>query len=53
MSLPSRERGLKYKTYIASLAPNASLPSRERGLKYKELSANGMGSRRSPRGSVD
>ena len=34
LSLPSRERGLKYQVQIQSAPPTQSLPSRERGLKY-------------------
>ena len=33
MSLPSRERGLKYAQFIIYADPSGSLPSRERGLK--------------------
>ena len=34
-SLPLRERGLKLKIFIRTLAINKSLPLRERGLKLK------------------
>ena len=32
-SLPSRERGLKFKDYMLEVGGRTSLPSRERGLK--------------------
>ena len=53
MSLPTRERGLKYFFDAAaeSLAP--SLPTRERGLKLSRTHSVGLLGRRSPRGSVD
>ena len=35
VSLPSRERGLKFYILVLCTAKAASLPSRERGLKYK------------------
>ena len=34
LSLPSRERGLKYHKFGVHFQPQQSLPSRERGLKY-------------------
>ena len=39
LSLPSRERGLKYFGYVPPASPISSLPSRERGLKsvYNKL----------------
>ena len=37
VSLPSRERGLKYANELKSGIPGQSLPSRERGLKYNIL----------------
>ena len=36
MSLPSRERGLKFSSWIPDLSLRPSLPSRERGLKFKK-----------------
>ena len=39
-SLPSRERGLKFKHRLMTTAPIGSLPSRERGLKYAWSSTN-------------
>ena len=36
-SLPSRERGLKYKEYDEHGAVGESLPSRERGLKFEAV----------------
>ena len=54
LSLPSRERGLKYFKGTATAAYDSSLPSRERGLK---LGLPRLHSRRDPcrslRGSVD
>ena len=38
LSLPSRERGLKYSVSSESVTESASLPSRERGLKCKVVS---------------
>ena len=35
LSLPSRERGLKYQVYLSGSVPILSLPSRERGLKCR------------------
>ena len=35
LSLPSRERGLKFTAVQCAERRNRSLPSRERGLKYK------------------
>ena len=53
MSLPSRERGLKFAPDIAIPSLNTSLPSRERGLK-SSASLHGFRIRcRSLRGSVD
>ena len=37
MSLPSRERGLKYKVYDLLFRVRLSLPSRERGLKLTNM----------------
>ena len=34
MSLPTRERGLKYAAYHRGKSAAGSLPTRERGLKY-------------------
>ena len=34
LSLPTRERGLKYEKYIGGGTEPTSLPTRERGLKY-------------------
>ena len=54
MSLPSRERGLKFIPSLRILNSRLSLPSRERGLKFNIPLPLGMGyDRRSPRGSVD
>ena len=36
MSLPSRERGLKFCEYLLNIASIESLPSRERGLKSNQ-----------------
>ena len=36
LSLPSRERGLKFNLVTDALKKIGSLPSRERGLKYKQ-----------------
>ena len=37
LSLPSRERGLKYSWIILIGEHHGSLPSRERGLKFNEF----------------
>ena len=37
MSLPSRERGLKYHNFLLLAVPTESLPSRERELKFGGL----------------
>ena len=39
LSLPSRERGLKYESYDAEKNGGQSLPSRERGLKSTGIDA--------------
>ena len=39
-SLPSRERGLKFKHFYQLLSLPPSLPSRERGLKSRKVTAN-------------
>ena len=41
LSLPSRERGLKYGNAGKTICYNQSLPSRERGLKFKAVDAIG------------
>ena len=35
LSLPMRERGLKYMWYLTDVPDIESLPMRERGLKYR------------------
>ena len=53
LSLPMRERGLKYQDDIPFLIADESLPMRERGLKcIVIINANSITSR-SPCGSVD
>ena len=52
-SLPSRERGLKWKDNAHNIRYRLSLPSRERGLKLNFQMAEQITLRRSPRGSVD
>ena len=52
-SLPSRERGLKFKKDNDLVIPLTSLPSRERGLKSEKLIHNQLDQGRSLRGSVD
>ena len=41
-SLPSRERGLKYKRYQKETKMMQSLPSRERGLKFYTIALNAL-----------
>ena len=53
VSLPSRERGLKYHENRSVMLTVKSLPSRERGLKYFTMCTFVRGKRRSLRGSVD
>ena len=53
VSLPSRERGLKFCYVIALWVDILSLPSRERGLKYKRIPTLLFCECRSLRGSVD
>ena len=53
MSLPSRERGLKYRQPLIVIAPCLSLPSRERGLKLLNALKTNLLFCRSLRGSVD
>ena len=54
MSLPSRERGLKFSVIASIVLFILSLPSRERGLKYDlRHYAASIYHGRSPRGSVD
>ena len=53
MSLPSRERGLKYKVGEHERLEFWSLPSRERGLKFKIVENRINCVSRSLRGSVD
>ena len=53
LSLPSRERGLKYRLRTHHYPVTASLPSRERGLKFKHKELRSDLLRRSLRGSVD
>ena len=53
MSLPSRERGLKFGRLGEYRYMNMSLPSRERGLKYWEAALMKARESRSLRGSVD
>ena len=52
-SLPSRERGLKYRLPKPDIMLAKSLPSRERGLKFENLPYHGAQQRRSLHGSVD
>ena len=53
LSLPSRERGLKFNFMAGISSMGLSLPSRERGLKFRLYRPTGFPARRSPRGSVD
>ena len=54
VSLPSRERGLKFEKRLQKYKGEESLPSRERGLKFEKRLQKYKGEeRRSPRGSVD
>ena len=53
MSLPSRERGLKYKNEMGFIKAFVSLPSRERGLKLSIVISLKCILCRSLRGSVD
>ena len=54
LSLPSRERGLKFLHQRRKIDCRGSLPSRERGLKFGDLGVEEAPvPRRSPRGSVD
>ena len=41
LSLPSRERGLKFTMIENRVKQHGSLPSRERGLKFDEETARG------------
>ena len=53
-SLPSWERGLKYRSWHQYTLRLQSLPSWERGLKYvKTFLVSALVLSRSPRGSVD
>ena len=52
-SLPSRERGLKFREISKKPMMLMSLPSRERGLKYIRRFYRWQEQRRSLRGSVD
>ena len=54
LSLPSRERGLKYVVVERLQSDLLSLPSRERGLKLAKVAKNKFAPEgRSPRGSAD
>ena len=53
LSLPSRERGLKFRTHDTGCPHGMSLPSRERGLKLPFLALIERLRRRSLHGSVD
>ena len=53
VSLPSRERGLKFDGKGEGVVWVESLPSRERGLKSVSHDVNSIFFRRSLRGSVD
>ena len=53
LSLPSRERGLKFTYVMADTITKPSLPSRERGLKFTVIGKIVGLLRRSLRGSVD
>ena len=53
LSLPSRERGLKYAYNVKNTAQATSLPSRERGLKYYNCRYKQRNLYISRRGSVD
>ena len=48
MSLPSRERGLKYDFTVTVEVIIGSLPSRERGLKYPSMMHSKSGNRSLP-----
>ena len=53
LSLPLRERGLKFVFDVSGLFGLGSLPLRERGLKFFPAAPLCMSARRSPCGSVD
>ena len=53
LSLPSRERGLKFKNDLTKAVDIESLPSRERGLKFDTYINSLSQDCRSLRGSVD
>ena len=52
-SLPSRERGLKFRDHLGVMLYIESLPSRERGLKFVLVGMLTDGLGRSLHGSVD